>query len=126
MLVLFPGPAEDALSAALELLQFVDQQRASHREPSRLDAALALHAGAVTLIAVGTDQELAVVSVSETVEVTRRLGRLTGRYGAALVLSESVRVQLPSPPGVQLVEIDRLEVGDGPPLTIHEVTQERG
>ncbi|MCA9713756.1 MAG: GAF domain-containing protein, partial [Myxococcales bacterium] len=112
----YPGGSGPALTAATELLE-IGHELFMHREHASryagVDIGIALHAGPVTVGAVGSDRELSLVMLSRTVTIARAMARRCDSYGASLILSEAVKAQLPETGHLEIRALNRLDPDDG-------------
>ncbi len=116
MIICYPGGSGPALTAATELLEvghelFIRSEHASNY--AGVDVGVALHAGSVTIGAVGSDHELSLVTLSRTVTIAKTLARRCDSYGAPLLISETVRAQLPETGNLEIRALNRLDPEDG-------------
>ncbi|MDB4285793.1 response regulator [bacterium] len=89
ILALFPGKAEDALNAAIEMqreLRRYNTQR-KERDRSPIVVGMGIHTGLLTMGIIGDEQRMDAAIISDTVNTAARLEGLTKIYGGHLLLS---------------------------------------
>ncbi|MGB0385443.1 MAG: ATP-binding protein [Ardenticatenaceae bacterium] len=99
IMALFPGPADDALQAAIAMQKAIAHYN-THRaksgyEPIRIG--IGLHRGPMMLGTVGEDKRMDGTVISDAVNLAARLEGLTKLYGAGIVISKDMVDQLKEP-----------------------------
>ncbi|MDQ6423026.1 adenylate/guanylate cyclase domain-containing protein [Paenibacillus sp. LHD-117] len=98
-MALFPGRAEDAIRAAIairrELAAYNDSLIAAGYRP--VDMGMAIHKGPLMLGIVGEDQRMEGNVISDDVNVTTALERLSDTMGASVLVTKSFFDQLRAP-----------------------------
>ena len=89
IMALFPNSVDDALQAAIEMLETVAEYNKTRQRPGRPPIAIGigLHKGPVTLGVVGESQRMEHTVVSDAVNLASRLEGLTKLYGASIIIS---------------------------------------
>lgn len=96
IMALFPGEADGAVRAAVEMASAVRALNGSGRLPPgiQLASGVGLHAGPVMLGAVGASDRLDLTAIGDTVNTASRIEGLTSALGAPVLISEAVRDRL--------------------------------
>lgn len=114
-----PDDADNALSAALamraELGEFNAEQRAAGLP--EVSHGIAINYGEAIVGNIGTRERLEYTVIGDTVNVASRMEALCKEYGADLLISESLRRELQSPPELMPLGAIRLRGKDEPVLT---------
>jgi class 3 adenylate cyclase len=124
IMAVFPYSVEDAIDAAIAQFQQVreyNQQLDSPTE-SAIEIGIGLHTGHVMAGMIGEPDRIQPDAVSDTVNLAARLEGLSKVYGAALIISETVRTQIEQPERYQIRFLDRVIVkGRTKSIAIYEV-----
>ncbi|MEM9005075.1 MAG: adenylate/guanylate cyclase domain-containing protein [Cyanobacteria bacterium P01_F01_bin.86] len=124
MMAVFPYHVEDAIDAAITQLHRVqDYNQQAQLDPSfEIKIGIGIHAGHVMAGMIGEPDRIQPDAISDTVNLAARLEGLSKVYGAALLISESVRFRLVAHDRYQLRFLDRVIVkGRTEPIAIYEV-----
>ncbi|MEK3881845.1 adenylate/guanylate cyclase domain-containing protein [Paenibacillus sp. PL2-23] len=113
-MALFPRRADDAIRAAIgirrELISYNDSLRASGYAPVELG--IALHKGPLMLGIVGEEQRMEGNVISDDVNVTAALERLSETVGASILVTKSFFDQLRTPERIRHRYLGRIGFGD--------------
>ncbi|MBT9315950.1 adenylate/guanylate cyclase domain-containing protein [Leptothoe spongobia] len=126
MMAVFPESVDDALRAGIAKAKRV-QEYNQHRlsagyEP--LEVGIGIHVGHMMVGMVGEANRMQGDAFSDNVNLTARLEGLTKYYGASLLISEEVLLQLSQPEQYTVRLLDRVIVkGRREPITIYEVLE---
>ena len=95
IMALFPNSVDDALQAAIEMLETVAAYNKTRQRPGRQPIAIGigLHKGPVTLGVVGEAQRMEHTVISDAVNLASRLEGLTKLYGASIIISRETLEQ---------------------------------
>ncbi len=96
IMALFPGSAEDAVRAAIAMIERTQDFAARHpslASPPRLG--VGVHSGQITLGLLGAADRIEFTAVSDSVNITSRVERLTRTYDADLLITRDVLDRLP-------------------------------
>ena len=125
VMAIFVDGADGAVAAAVEMTQALHRFNADHDGP-QLRMGIGMHAGPVVLGTIGTAQRMDTTVIGDTVNTASRLEGLTTPYGAAVLLSGSVRDRLRDPSRFTFREVGRVRAkGKREPVTVHEVLEAR-
>ena len=121
---LFPGKADDAVHAALGMLQALAKLNVGRANP--VEIGVGVHSGHVLLGTFGATERLNAGVISAAVVMAARLEGLTKQYKAPLLISEATQVRL-QPQQFQLRKVDEvLVVGSTQPTFIYDVPVTNG
>ncbi len=89
IMALFPNSVDDALQAAIKMLETVAEYNKTRQRPGRRPIAIGigLHKGPVTLGVVGESKRMEHTVISDSVNLAARLEGLTKLYGASIIIS---------------------------------------
>ncbi|MBN1337388.1 MAG: bacteriohemerythrin [Deltaproteobacteria bacterium] len=122
VLAVFPGRADDALAAALDLLARLPAFPGIGPDEPRVEVGIGVHTGWMTVGALGGPNRLHPAVVGDAVNVCARIESLTRDYGTPLLLSDQALFDLEDPAAHDLRFLDRLLVrGRIHPQSIYEV-----
>lgn len=95
IMALFPGSAEDAVHASIAMIE--QTRRFSDRHPSQSAPRLGvgIHIGQMTLGLLGAADRIEFTAVSDSVNITSRVERLTRTYDTDLLITRDVLDRLP-------------------------------
>lgn len=96
MMALFPNDAEDALSAAIEMMDVLKIYN-THRQKSGykpIKVGIGLHTGPVILGTIGYSEYMQGTVISDAVNLASRIENLTKLYGAKILISEQTLFHL--------------------------------
>lgn len=138
ILALFPGDAEDALRAAIEmryqLAEYNQHRRNSGYRPIKIGTSL--HKGSLMLGIIGEEERMQGTVISDVVNTAARMEELTKLYGASIVISEQTLDSIVHPETYNFRFLDNVQVKgkretisvfenfDGDPETIVELKLE--
>ena len=126
MMAVFPYTAENAIDSAISQFQKVQEhnQQIDTQSPSTfaIEIGIGLHFGKVMAGMIGEPDRMQPDALSDTVNLAARLEGLSKVYGAALIISETVRRQLKDHDRYQLRFLDRVIVkGRTEEIAVYEV-----
>ena len=98
IMALFPGSADDALEAAVGMMQSLNKYNSTLKAKNlpNLEIGLGLHSGKMMLGTVGTSSRMDVTVISDTVNAAARIESLTKTFNAPILISEELRMRLSS------------------------------
>lgn len=123
-LVLFPGPADEALKAGIESFAALERLNtarvAAGRRPVSIGAGL--NSGRLMMGVIGGEDRLSAGVIGDPVNLAARLETLTRQVGAKFLISGATRDRLARPDDYALRLVDRVRVkGRTAPAAVHEV-----
>jgi class 3 adenylate cyclase/HAMP domain-containing protein len=125
-MALFPGSADDALIASVEMRKEMEQYN-SHRDNSGyrpVDIGIGLHKGPLRLGIIGEEQRLESNVISDNVNISNILERLTEPLGASILITDSVVKSLGEASKFQFRNLGLIQVGGmKEPLHLYDVYQ---
>ncbi|MBE7383139.1 MAG: HAMP domain-containing protein [Leptolyngbya sp. SIO1E4] len=125
VMAIFPETVEDAIDAAIAQFRQVQDYNQQHQRDDNFDAieiGIGLHVGHVMAGMIGEYDRIQPDAVSDAVNLAARLEGLSKVYGAALVISEAVRLRLADRDRYQLRFLDQVIVkGRTQSIAIYEV-----
>jgi len=99
IMALFPETADDAVQASIEIhkqLDLFNQQRYTQNlQPVKIG--IGLHIGTLMLGTIGEEKRMEGTVISDAVNLASRLEGLTKMYGALIIISEEVLIELTDP-----------------------------
>jgi class 3 adenylate cyclase len=112
IMALFPGGVNDAIQAAIAMQQEVTRYNlhleAQGHQPIRVG--VGLHTGSVMFGTVGEVKRMEGTVISDAVNLTSRLEKLTKLYGASIVVSEDTLFSLERPASYNFRFLDKVKV----------------
>ena len=124
IMALFGGAADDALQAAIAMLQQLlkyNQGRAKVGHPP-IQIGIGINTGTLMLGTVGSQNRMEGTVISDAANLTSRLEGLTKIYGASLLISEHTLYKLKDPGQYATRFIDRVRVkGKNNAVAVYEV-----
>lgn len=96
IMALFPGSADDALNAAVGMMQSLNEynNKLKAKNLPNLEIGLGLHSGRMMLGTVGTNSRMDVTVISDTVNAAARIESLTKTFNTSILISEELRIRL--------------------------------
>lgn len=120
IMALFPGSADDAMQAALDMLAQLDLFNRIQQQDIRVG--IGLNTGSLILGTVGSAQRMDGTVISDAVNLTARVENLTKRYGVHFLVTGNTYAKLADPARYPLRRIDYTTVeGKTEPVTLYEV-----
>ncbi|WP_437585948.1 adenylate/guanylate cyclase domain-containing protein [Sorangium sp. So ce1000] len=124
IMALFPGKADDAVRAAVEMQRAVrelsEERRSAGLPP--ISMGIGIHTGSLMLGTIGDAERMEVTVISDAVNQASRLERLAVRYGVAIVLSEQTTAALHAREGYGHRFLDKVRLkGKREPVSVVEV-----
>lgn len=120
ILALFPGEADDAVHAAVEMVAALQGFNAQVDTP--LEVGFGLNSGELMLGTIGGADRLADGVIGDAVNEAARIEGMTKMYGTTLLIGEQTFQQLRRPEALSLRELDRVVAkGKSEPVRIYEV-----
>ncbi len=124
IMALFPHQPDDALNAAIEMVKAVRLYN-QHRNNSGykpIAISIGLHTGSLMLGIIGESQRLQGTVISDAVNVSARLERLTRLYGASIVISADMFQRIEQRERYLYRFVDKVQVnGKREPVSVYEV-----
>lgn len=125
-MALFPGSADDALRAAVEMrkeMELYNQHRAQSGYAA-VDVGIGLHKGPLRLGIIGEEQRLESNVISDNVNISTILERLTEPLGSSILITDSVVQSLGDGSRFQYRNLGLIQVGGmKEPLHLYDVYQ---
>ncbi len=128
IMALFPGTrygvADDAMAAAVEILQRIEQlnQELTRQGESPVAIGIGIHTGDLTLGTIGFEGRMETTVIGDTVNLASRMEGLTKQYGICIAVSDATHSQLHHPENFKVREIDTVMVkGKAKPTRIFEL-----
>ncbi len=117
IMALFPNTPDDALKAAIAMLEELEQHTSEHYP--ELQIGIGIHTGDLLLGTVGGENRMETTVIGDSVNLAARVESLTKFYGVRLLISEETYRHCPH---LMVREIDRVTVrGRSRPTTLYEV-----
>ena len=124
IMALFPGPADDALRAAIALQGAVhahNAERVANQLPP-IVVGVGLHRGSLMLGTIGEHERMDGTVIADAVNVASRVEGLTKYFGARVMVTDEVRAALTDPDGYGMRYLGRVAVmGKRQGVGIYEV-----
>mgnify|MGYP006414143001 FL=1 len=123
IMALFPGDADDALQAAVEMQRAVTQFNAdlANGPLPPIAIGIGLHTGSIMLGVIGEAERMDTTVISDAVNVASRLEALTRRYEVGILLSEDTLKSLPEENEFNVRRLEKVQVkGKNQPITVFE------
>ncbi len=123
IMALFPGSADDALAAAIEIkkdiLSFNEKRK--HKKRAPIQIGVGMHTGPLIMGITGDKDRLDATTISDTVNTASRIESLTKYYKAGILLSEATLQQIAHPEAFNLRHLGKVQVkGKQAPVGIYE------
>lgn len=127
IMALFPHQAQDALDAAMEMLEelslFNEERRDAQQPP--IQVGIGLHTGMLMLGTIGESERMEGTVISDAVNTAARMEGLTKLYGTTLIISQQTLDQLEQPDKYPLRYLGEVRVkGKSHSTGIYEVLEE--
>ncbi len=112
IMALFPESAEDALKAAITMKKVIKKinQHNSYFEKNPINAGIGLHHGTLTLGLIGWTTRVESTAIGDTVNLASRIENATKMYNVNILISDTVKQELPPDNKYHLREIDTVRV----------------
>jgi class 3 adenylate cyclase len=124
IMALFPNGADQALKAAIEMLQALDvyNQRLMQKNLPIIEVGLGLHSGRMMLGTVGTSARMDATVVSDTVNAAARVESMTKAFCTKILITEETKRQLVDLNYYRMRYIASCSIqGKSKPVTLYEV-----
>jgi len=122
VMALFPGKADQALAAAISMIDAVGEMETPGIDHIPLELGIGLNTGFVMLGAVGNVDRMEITVIGDSVNLAARLQASTKQYNIPLLIGESTLNALENPEDFHIRFIDRMMVkGKKRPQSIYEV-----
>lgn len=99
VMALFPNSADDAVQASIEihkqLMEFNNERRKQYLRPVKIG--IGLHCGTLMLGTIGEEKRMEGTVISDAVNLASRLEGLTKFYGASILISGDILMELEDP-----------------------------
>jgi class 3 adenylate cyclase len=123
IMAIFPGTADDAMSAAVEmqyaLNEFNGVRRLHNQQPIQIG--IGMHTGPLIMGITGDELRLDATTISDTVNTAARIENLTKHFKASIILTNETLQQLAHPENFKLRHLGMVRVkGKKNLLSIHE------
>lgn len=127
IMALFPHQAQDALDAAMEMLEelsLFNEERREQAQPE-IHVGIGLHTGMLMLGTIGESERMEGTVISDAVNTAARMEGLTKLYGTTLIISQQTLDQLEDPDKYPLRYLGEVRVkGKSHSTGIYEVLEE--
>lgn len=124
IMALFPDSADDAVQAAVEMLNTLQEYNATRQRPERppLRIGVGINTGVLMLGTVGAEERMEGTVIADAVNVAARVESVTKTYAADLLITESTYSALADPQDYNIRMVDRITVkGKSQAVTLYEV-----
>lgn len=124
MMAVFPGPADDALRAAVEIQRALAEFNAARRSAGHEAVAtgIGVHTGSLMAGTVGAPERMDATVVSDTVNLASRVSDATKQFGASLLTTDATVSELAKPADFSVRRLGRVQVkGKTKAVAIYEV-----
>lgn len=102
-MALFPGRPDDAVRAAIRMLERVGQLNSESKRPTQIRLGIGINTGRTMLGIIGEEERYQGTVISDAVNLASRLESLTKRVHQAVILSEATVIRLREKFGVRLL-----------------------
>jgi class 3 adenylate cyclase len=123
IMAIFPQSANDALQAAIEMQQAVQQYNSERtlKDKPQIKVGMGLHSGSLIMGITGDENRLDAATISDSVNSASRIENLTKHYGASILLSEVSLKKLEDASAFHFRYLGQVQVkGKLKPLKIYE------
>ncbi len=112
MMALFPNEAQDALAAAIQMIESLETFNAERQERGcmPIEIGIGLHTGSVMLGTIGYSEYMQGTVISDSVNLASRVENLTKLYGSTVLISEQTLFHLRHPEKHQYRFLDLVRV----------------
>jgi adenylate cyclase len=112
IMALFPGPADDALGAAIALQRAVAEHNRERtlRGAPPIVVGVGLHRGSLMLGTIGEHERMDGTVIADAVNVASRVEGLTKYFGARVIVTDEVRAALADPAAYAMRYLGRVAV----------------
>ncbi len=112
IMALFPESAEDALKAAITMKKVIKKinKHNSYFEKNPINAGTGLHHGLLTLGLIGWTTRIESTAIGDTVNLASRIENATKMYNVNIIISDTVKKELPQINNYHFREIDTVRV----------------
>ena len=123
IMALFPGGADDALAAAIEIKKNIRQlnEKINFSTHHPIQIGIGMHTGPLIMGITGDKDRLDATTISDAVNTASRIESLTKYYKAGILLSDATLQQIKYPENFQLRYLGKVQVkGKLEPVGIYE------
>ncbi len=123
IMAIFPNTAEDALRAAVDMQQALQQYNAERASEGKfsIKVGMGLHSGSLIMGITGDENRMDAATISDSVNSAARIENLTKHYGASILLSEVSIKKLDNPSEFHFRYLGPVQVkGKQEPIKIYE------
>ena len=123
IMAIFPGNAEDALLAAIEMQKEVQDLNKSRivNEQMPIQIGVGMHTGPLIMGITGDENRMDAATIADTVNIASRLESLTKHYSVNIILSDSSLKQIEQKDGIHLRSLGLVQLkGKREAVEIHE------
>lgn len=128
IMALFPGSADDAVRAAIDMqtaIQRYNEERRSRNRPE-IHIGVGIHTGTLIMGIIGENERMEGTVISDVVNVASRIESLTREYSAAIMISGDTLVKLDDALAYKYRLLGRVPVkGKSKPVSIVEILDGR-
>lgn len=122
IMAIFPRSSDDALHAAIEMLERLEIMNRGHPEREKIRLGIGIHIGNVMMGIIGEEERYEGTVIADAVNLASRLEGLTKQYGVAVMVTEDTIRSLNHPELFEMRKLDLVRVkGKQKPSEVYEV-----
>jgi len=124
IMALFPFTADDAVQASIEIHQqlLIFNQEREKQQLQAVKIGIGLHSGTLMLGTIGEEKRMEGTVISDAVNLASRLEGLTKLYGASILISEEILMELTNPEQYHYRFLGKVRVkGKQAPVHVFEI-----
>ena len=123
IMALFKGESENAIDAAVEMLEGLEKYNTEHRTGrSKVQIGIGLHRGEMMLGTIGENNRMEGTVISDSVNLAARIEGMTKMYGIPLLISDKVFDTIKDKEKYNYRKVDTVVVkGKAIPVTVYEI-----
>ncbi len=122
IMAIFPRRADDALHAAMEMLERLDGFNSRNPDWGCIRFGIGIHTGRIMMGIIGESERYEGTVIADAVNLASRLEGLTKQYGVSVIISEDTVASLSRPDDFDMRQLDLVRVkGKQKPSAVYEV-----